>query len=141
MKTCRLCKVELSLDNFHKDRSRPDGYAYKCKNCYKTMPSQKRGTFEFFCRRTWNNLNKRAVNGSCAQHIERNKSYFEKGIELQMTKTEFYDFCKTNRDLIMNFYKQGEIPSIDRIDSNSHYALENVRIISLTDNITKAYQE
>lgn len=33
MKTCSGCKVQQSLENFHKDKSRRDGLNYRCSNC------------------------------------------------------------------------------------------------------------
>jgi len=33
MKKCNKCKEEKSLDDFNKDKSRIDGYAYACKKC------------------------------------------------------------------------------------------------------------
>lgn len=44
MKTCRKCKVEKSLDSFHKNKVRPDGLAHWCKSCQgaATAASQKK---------------------------------------------------------------------------------------------------
>lgn len=33
MKTCRACKIEKPLDEFHKSSSSPDGRQYRCKPC------------------------------------------------------------------------------------------------------------
>ena len=38
-KKCLQCYEILSLDNFHKDKSRRDGYREKCKNCRCKYPS------------------------------------------------------------------------------------------------------
>lgn len=35
MKTCSKCKSELPIEEFHKDRTHPDGHRYQCKNCRK----------------------------------------------------------------------------------------------------------
>jgi hypothetical protein len=32
-KVCSECKIEYSLNNFHKNKSTKDGYHYFCKNC------------------------------------------------------------------------------------------------------------
>ena len=34
-KICSKCDSTLSVDNFHKDKSRADGLSYKCKECSK----------------------------------------------------------------------------------------------------------
>lgn len=33
MKTCSTCKVEKSLDQFHRNSTKPDGFQYSCKAC------------------------------------------------------------------------------------------------------------
>lgn len=35
MKTCRECKKEQPLDNYHKMTKAPDGLQYRCKDCVK----------------------------------------------------------------------------------------------------------
>lgn len=35
MKTCTGCGVEKSLDLFHRERGRPDGFKSRCIQCYK----------------------------------------------------------------------------------------------------------
>ena len=32
-KVCSECKIEYSLNNFHKNKCTKDGYHYFCKNC------------------------------------------------------------------------------------------------------------
>jgi hypothetical protein len=33
MKTCKICQETLPEDQFHKDRTKPDGYLNRCKPC------------------------------------------------------------------------------------------------------------
>jgi len=33
MKKCTKCKIEKELSEFHKNKTKPDGYAYWCKEC------------------------------------------------------------------------------------------------------------
>jgi len=34
-KECNVCKIKKNINEFHKDKTRPDGYNYKCKTCVK----------------------------------------------------------------------------------------------------------
>lgn len=36
MKICNKCQISQNIDNYYKDKSRPDGYEYVCKTCAKT---------------------------------------------------------------------------------------------------------
>lgn len=36
MKTCTACKIQKSFDNFHKNKTKLDGYELKCKPCRNT---------------------------------------------------------------------------------------------------------
>lgn len=93
--------------------------------------ARQNGTIEYFKSNTWSNLQKRCIN--CKPHI-KNISYIIKGIELRMTKDEFYGFCELNRQLIEQMYSENVKPSIDRIDHEDHYSLVNIRIISNEEN-------
>jgi hypothetical protein len=97
-------------------------------------PARKRGTLEYFKCNTWNNIKKRTVNYN---PDPRNKSYIKKGIELQMSKEEFYAWCDLNWEVIRTMKK----PSIDRIDSNLHYSLDNIQVLEHLDNIKKSWRE
>ena len=98
----------------------------------------KHGTIEYFKRYGWKALNKRTVNGK-QSHIclKKNPSYYRKGIELRLTREEFNTFCEDNWDLIKSLYLQNKRPSIDRIDSDGHYELNNMRILDLSLNSGK----
>lgn len=91
-----------------------------------------RGTLAYFKSNTWSNLQKRTINGS-TPHIS-NKSYLAKGIELRLTKDEFYAWCDLNATTIMSLYAAGETPSINRIDHLGHYQDGNIEIITLDAN-------
>ena len=139
LKQCNVCCVYKRINDFYRDSSRPDGYAYKCKGCSKKVPSKTIGTLAYFKRSSWNNINSRTINGSCADSTNpKNKAYFEKGVKLTMTKNSFYRFCDENENTIMKIYKSGEIPTVDRIDSNKNYHINNIQIMSLKDNIIKS---
>jgi len=33
MKSCSVCQVEKTLDDFHKSKKNSDGYVFRCKSC------------------------------------------------------------------------------------------------------------
>lgn len=101
--------------------------------------AKKKGTMEYFKCTTWGNINKRTINGAWPQ-VEKNKSYFKKGIELRFSKDEYYSWCEQNRKIILMLYKKNLDPSIGRIDHESHYSLDNIKIQSLKANKKEARQ-
>jgi len=105
----------------------------------KYIPSDDPRTLAGFRRRRWNLLNGRTVNGYKAANNTniKNLQYINKGIELRITKDEFYEWCNAQWDLIDSIYKSGEKPTIDRINSNGHYELSNMRIISMSENLAR----
>lgn len=113
--------------NFEKIKQRYKKYK---KNCKHTTW----GTIEWFKRRRWESIHTRTINGKYPQW-KQNKNYLKKGIRVEMTQKEFFAWCDTKKDIIEAIIKQGEIPSLDRIDDNDHYSVSNLRIISNRENI------
>lgn len=44
LKRCSKCKQEKSVDDFHHDRQKPDGYCMCCKECRKGYRQERRGS-------------------------------------------------------------------------------------------------
>ena len=63
--------------------------------------------------------------------------YLRRGIELRMTYEEFRDWCYTKREEIEQMYRNNEVPSIDRKDSNGHYEINNLQVIPFLENCRK----
>lgn len=93
------------------------------------------GTIEYFKCNTWGHMKNRCIN--TGKYDKRNKSYFDKKIKLLISKEEFYSWCEVNKDLILSIYARGESPSVDRIDNLGHYTLNNMQILSFSDNLRK----
>lgn len=149
MKTglCWWCAEEKPIGDFYKD----GGIA--CKECRRRAGRQRyqanrsrhrrrreryldsQSTWWNFAFRRWPSLNTRTINGSNPKWNQRqSRHYLNRGIRLEMTKEEFYSWCKSQSDAIDAILDAGETPSIDRIDSDGHYALDNIRVISLREN-------
>ena len=54
-------------------------------------------------------------------------------ISIEFTREEFKQWCWDHQDLIENLKR----PSLDRVDSNKNYTLENIQVIELVENIRK----
>ena len=99
-------------------------------NYFVMNKARTRGTVEYFKSVTWNCLNTRTINGSRPQWNKPNcYHYLKKGTELRLSKNEYYLWCESNRLVIETIYSQGRTPSIDRINSDGHYEIGNIRII------------
>lgn len=95
----------------------------------KKSPNKTRGTLAYFRKVTWGSMNRRSVNGSCPGKSKQARHYHDQGVELRMTRSEFYDWCNKHKAIIMSLYSRGITPSIDRI-AGLHYELENIRVVS-----------
>ena len=152
MKTCTGCIQEKSLNEFNRSKSTKDGLTYRCKDCQKAARELakapiraarkarlKTKTLKYFKDMTWGHLQERTINGSRPRWTlpSTRKYYLNKGIKLLMSRDQWNAFCDENEEIIMGFYKNGITPSLDRIDSAGHYALDNIQIISLKDNVEK----
>jgi len=95
--------------------------------------SKKRTKVGNFVHTTWGNLNIRCSNGKYRHKatIEKCKSYDK--VELLMTRDEFKSYCLEHRYLIESLGR----PSIDRINKDLGYTLDNIQIIELAENIRK----
>lgn len=98
-------------------------------------PARKHGNLSYFKSNCWGNIQQRTVNGT--RPHPRNISYFKKGIELRMSKDEFYKFCDDNAAIIMSLYETKQCPTIDRIDNLGHYELGNLQILTKSENNKK----
>lgn len=101
-------------------------------------PTKLENKFKHFKQDKWYRLNQRTVNGMYPNLMnKRLTAYFRKGIRLEITRTDWENFCDANRNKIIRLFELGEKPTVDRIDSEGHYALENMQILSLSENCKK----
>lgn len=85
---------------------------------------KKEKTREQIVKSYWNSMKSRIKKGV----------YLEKGIKIVWTFQEFCEWFNANWDRFESIKQAGEIPSIDRIDSNSNYSIENCRMIPMSVN-------
>lgn len=93
---------------------------------------RRKGSLAWIIHQTWTNLNVRCGgNGKYYRESRRNHCYAN--VYIRFTKVEFREWCTVRASTIMGLQR----PSIDRIDSNLDYTLDNIQFIELADNIAK----
>jgi len=90
-----------------------------------------RDPLKLFVKVAWTALNVRCANGKYHLDSRRNAAY--RNVELRVTRDELSRWCEQQRDHIRALRR----PSIDRLDSGTHYTLDNMQIIELAENIRK----
>lgn len=90
----------------------------------------------------WSSINQRTVNGLYSGNLSvttnpQQSSYLKNGVRLEITQDKFYRFIESNSDLIVSIYNSGDKPSVDRVDNDKDYTLDNIRVVALSENIAK----
>lgn len=128
MKICSTCHNKKSLNDFHKSKQSKDGHKPKCKECtsmyYKTIDGL---------------LNRIYFN-------QRHTSIKRNMTTPLYSKYDFIEWAKNNKMFhelylkwVANNYNKDDIPSFDRIDDYKTYSFENIRVVTLKENIDKSY--
>lgn len=121
-KKCRKCLIIKESEHFPKNKANNDGLAVYCSDCFKEIYKEKSKEKEFKIRRRYNYMHKRC---------RYEKSYLDKGIKPLLTIDEIrFLWDRDNADLL-------QVPSLDRIDNNGHYSLENCQFIETAENAIK----
>jgi len=94
MRTCNYCKTEKPLTEFAKDKSRPLGHSYRCKDCtqevfmekyYKKSLTERKGKYNNYYKERYANMSEE-----------------EKQLQLQKT----YQWQKENKDKIAGYKRK-----------------------------------
>lgn len=120
-----------------------------CKRCaskraWKYLKSTKKtDPCYYFACQSWKTLNQRCVNGRYAYSdaVLRSPqmiSYHKKNIRIEITKSELEKFWRDNEQIVKDILSSGQTPTIDRINDNGHYSLDNMQILSRKANIQKS---
>lgn len=156
-KKCITCKVEKSLDKFHRQYNAPDGRRYDCKDChilYQKTFRRGTGYEQSWRKRDWEGYlvkvkeYRRTSGGYYASF--KNRKY-----PLEFTRKEFIEwdskqqricfYCSISEETMLklpefcrkrgqgNFYRL----TIDRKDNKKFYSLENIVLACPRCNETK----
>lgn len=115
---CPGCKTTLPKTSFFANAGRINGASVNCKTCYAEYNSSP----DRRAKRTWNTINARAGKQAGYEHVR-----------VLMTRDEYLSFAlPAYREWMAKH--PGQTPSLDRIDSDGHYELKNIRIIERSEN-------
>lgn len=105
----------------------PSGKIFKLQDSIIQKKDKKKDVLSTV-REMWGNMNGRA---------KRNSNY--KDINVLMTQQEFFEWALPEVKLFLKT-KKGS-PSVDRINVNGDYSLDNIQIISRSENTKKIYED
>lgn len=121
-KTCTKCLQAKPASGFHKHKPSKDGLKPRCKVCQCLAENARRTEPDHKAVQAWHDLNKRVREQSEYSHVE-----------IRVTREEFIAWLTPK--LTAWLASTPEIrPSVDREDPTGHYELDNLRLISLSEN-------
>lgn len=132
-KRCKRCEELKSLDNFSISRSNKGGYSTTCKPCVVQRN-----------REYW-----RTATGRISQiyTVQVMSSKQRKHPAPEYTRAQLIEWAYQHGldKLWSNWYdsqfSKELSPSIDRLDPNHSYTLQNIRLVTWTENNDKAYED
>lgn len=139
IKVCSICKSGKHVSEFFRQKGKKDGYRSACKSCFK-LTARTKEEQDAYLRKYWKTPRGRgttlwhAMNQRVNSDDPRNACY--KDVEVRMTKMEFLAWIEP---LLEAWFRErpDETPSVDHIESNRHYEIGNVQLISLSENTAK----
>ncbi len=160
-RSCSVCRVEKSLDEFHNDKNKSQGKSYLCKPCNiaKAVDWQARNAerkLENARRSAANNKQKGTYYVEDLAHLPGNtwqcvatrlikraaRNAKKRDIEFALTQEDILPLLRTGECPLSGYkfrYTYGAYdpyaPSIDRIDSEKGYVPGNVRIVCYLLNV------
>ena len=150
-KQCSKCKKMLTIECFPRNKKYKTGYEGVCLECKRSQcklrhkryylkhsdkVSTKNRTYkrslEGKAVRMWNDITKR---------VTKHPAYAPRGVRSELTREEFISWILNDSQYkecynkwVKEDYKLSSSPSVDRIDTEGHYTLDNIRVVSLQVN-------
>jgi hypothetical protein len=159
LKKCFRCELELPRDNFYKHAGMADGLLGKCKECnkkdvrdnYALRRDEKAEYDKFRHRHDFNRLFTNRYAHIVLRCTGNNKLSLRYKGKKYPTKKQFLEWCykKENLESFTEIWSRWQekgfernyTPSIDRIDNNGGYELDNIQWLSNINNTKKYYNK
>jgi hypothetical protein len=140
LQRCSNCETFLPLSAYHKDITKKSNLRKDCKECRSKVNQIYYKTVHGHLTSIYNAMKTRCNLSNTHTHF-----VWYHGVKLLVTKEDFISWSKSAQSGYMKLYhawkKFGYIrtlsPSIDRIDSDLHYSLDNMQWLSLSTHSTK----
>jgi hypothetical protein len=88
-KICSKCKIEKTLLEFRKDKSKKDGFYPSCKKCFQLLREQRK-EFYLLSSKNWYNLNREHSNKKSNEWIKNNPEKYKKILSNWESKNRKY---------------------------------------------------
>ncbi len=105
-KVCSTCKEKKSIGEFNKDKSKPDGYKYYCKACYKRYRLENANKMSMFGRR-WRDKNKDRIIKTSRVYYQNNKAKCAESAKFRYHNNEMYRLSEICRKRIQKAIRGG----------------------------------
>jgi hypothetical protein len=135
---CKLLQRAWRRANPNKHSARCKAYQSRNKDRLRAKRIAHRQTLTGYASALWASLNGRTINGGHPQwQSEFAGCYLRRGVCLAITRVELFATVAAWWERIREMRAAGQIPSIDRIDPDGHYSVDNIRFIPLHENVRK----
>lgn len=142
MKICPQCHIEKSVSEYNADRMNTDGLQTHCKLCKKEMQKKSQSTFDGFIKQLYHDLKTNSLKKSKDLKvnitIDDIVALYRKQEGKCAISGKVMTYTKYNENKYGHIKNKNNI-SVDRIDSNKHYDLDNIQLVCGIINRMKYY--
>jgi hypothetical protein len=150
MKRCKSCLIEKNYSEYYKQKETKDGYRTYCKQCYcvfqkkwgkghdkerKKLHRKKQKCSSYNARKLrmyFLMLGRAKRNYGSYRYIQCfiNRFTFEQFIESSSYAVIYQNWLESG-------FKKHLTPSIDRLNPSKHYTVDNIRVCTLRENVSR----
>lgn len=132
MKTCCDCLKQLSLSSFVPKPSCKNGYEPRCRKCRSVKYNK--SSPALLCKKIYlTQVNHSATRGHPLPSYTLDE--LTNWVLSQPTFKRMYEMWQTSD------YQKDLAPSVDRLNDNTHYTLQNIQLMTWTENRSKASKD
>ena len=129
MKTCNVCGLTKSVDDFTRSSQNTGGYTHRCKSCELAYRRSYKGKLIGLYKT-------QRCNSKQRKHPEPNYSFSEFQIW-----AELHGYGDLHTAWVNSHYLKGKAPSADRLDDTLPYTLDNLCLTTWEANNDKAHKD